>query len=334
MIAREAAWFQSRCGDGLSKQANALLLRIASLIQAEKNLGSPDIGQQELFPTSVALKKKLKLTEERLYTYNVSVSFDMQYTFTEKEVQPASESGEGGGSDETDPTEEALAALGHEIQECLSDLSENYIVGEVEAFADSDSLLGVMTDNLQEKRDSKYKPSKEEFQAAQGWTLIDVIAPRLKVLFCGINPSLYSAVLGHHFARPGNRFWQMLHDAGFTPRLLSPSEENKLLKYRCGITDIVEGATAGAIELTQSDFENGEQRLTTKVRQYKPEFVTVLGIDAYRKAFKRPKAKIGRQMEPIGEATLWVLPNPSALDGHYQREQLKQLAQELHKAIE
>jgi TDG/mug DNA glycosylase family protein len=178
-----------------------------------------------------------------------------------------------------------------------------------------------------------YKPSKEEIQAAQGRTLIDVIAPRLKVLFCGINPSLYSAAVGHHFARPGNRFWKMLHDADFTPNLLLPSEEKKLLEYGYGITDIVERATAGANEITQSELIAGVQHLTNKVLQYKPKCLAVLGIGAYRKAFTRPHAEMGRQMEAIGESTLWVLPNPSALNGHYQPEQLKQLSGELYKAI-
>jgi len=178
-----------------------------------------------------------------------------------------------------------------------------------------------------------FKPSKKEIQAAQGRALIDVIAPRLKVLFCGINPSLYSAAVGHHFARPGNRFWKMLLDADFTSHLLSPSEENKLLEYGYGITDVVERATAGANEITQSELIEGVQRLTAKVLQYKPKFVAVLGIGAYRKAFMRPHAETGRQIDAIGESTLWVLPNPSGLNGHYQPEQLKHLSQELHKAI-
>ena len=178
-----------------------------------------------------------------------------------------------------------------------------------------------------------YKPTKEEIQAAQGRILIDVIEPRLKVLFCGINPGLYSAAVEHHFARPGNRFWKMLHDAGFTPYLLSPYEENKLLEHGYGITDIVERATAGANEITPSELIEGVKRLTTKVLKYKPKCVAVLGIGSYRKAFMRPRAKTGRQTETIGESTLWVLPNPSGLNGHYQPKQLKQLSQELRKAI-
>ena len=179
----------------------------------------------------------------------------------------------------------------------------------------------------------KPKPSKIAILAAQGQTIPDVISLNLTVLFCGINPSLYSAAVGYHFARPGNRFWKMLYEAGFTFDQLSPCEESMLLTYRYGITDIVEVATAGANELTQSDYENGMKNLRTKVLQYKPKFVAVLGIGPYRKAFLRPHAEIGRQMEKIGESTLWVLPNPSGLNGHYQPERLKQLAQELRKAI-
>jgi TDG/mug DNA glycosylase family protein len=154
----------------------------------------------------------------------------------------------------------------------------------------------------------------------------------LKVLFCGINPGLYSGAVGHHFARPGNRFWKILHDAGFTPPL-SPFEENELLKYGYGITDLVERATAQANEITPSELTEGVQRLTSKVRQYQPKCVALLGIGAYRKAFMRPHAEIGRQREAIGKTTLWVLPNPSGLNSHYQSKQLKQLFQELRKAI-
>lgn len=179
-----------------------------------------------------------------------------------------------------------------------------------------------------------YKPSKEEIIAAREKRVPDVIAPGLKILFCGINPGLYSAAVGHHFARPGNRFWKMLQDAGFTPRLLSPFEDGELLKYGYGITNIAERATARADELSPSEFAAGAQRLEIKVLQYYPKFVAFLGIGAYRQAFARPHAQIGLQDENLGNAKLWVLPNPSGLNGQYQPERLKKLSQELLEALE
>ncbi|MBN1922467.1 MAG: G/U mismatch-specific DNA glycosylase [Anaerolineae bacterium] len=162
----------------------------------------------------------------------------------------------------------------------------------------------------------------------------DVIAPGLRVLFCGINPGLYSAAVGHHFARPGNRFWQALHRAGFTPRLLSPCEECELVQLGYGITDIVERATAKADELTAEELEEGARHLTVKAKRFDPKFVAVLGIGAYRRAFRCPQAKPGQQNEVVGDSKLWVLPNPSGLNGHYRLEQLVNLFEELRKTVE
>lgn len=148
--------------------------------------------------------------------------------------------------------------------------------------------------------------------------MADVIAPDLNVLFCGINPGLYSAAVGHHFARPGNRFWKVIHAAGFTPRLLSPSEERELLACGCGITNLVERATAQAAELRREEFEAGAARLLAKAREYRPNIVAVLGLDAYRRAFRRPHAQCGQQAERLGDSLLWALPNPSGLNAHYQ----------------
>ncbi|HET6370273.1 MAG TPA: G/U mismatch-specific DNA glycosylase, partial [Nitrospiria bacterium] len=149
-------------------------------------------------------------------------------------------------------------------------------------------------------------------------TVPDVIAPGLKVLFCGINPGLYSGAVGHHFARPGNRFWPALHAAGFTERLISPFEERILLKYGYGITNLVARTTASADELTGKELVAGRRRLLAKVKRYSPRVVAALGIGAYREAFAKPKAILGRQSEPLGTAVVWVLPNPSGLNAHYQ----------------
>ena len=178
-----------------------------------------------------------------------------------------------------------------------------------------------------------YKPSRDEIRAAAGKTVPDVIGPRLRVLFCGINPGLYSGATGHHFARPGNRFWPALHGAGFIDRLLSPWEERELLGCRCGVTNLVARATATADELTPADLEAGRQDLLTKVRRYDPACVAVLGIGAYRTAFGRPMAEPGRQPEVCGSTILWVLPNPSGLNAHYQPMDLIALFRALREAI-
>ncbi len=179
-----------------------------------------------------------------------------------------------------------------------------------------------------------YRPSKEEIQAARDKAVPDVIAPGLKVLFVGINPGLYTAAIGHHFGRPGNRFWPALHAAGFTGRLLSPYEERELLKLGYGITNIVNRATATADELSQEELVEGGRKLEARVLEVRPGAVVVLGIGAYRSAFGRPKAALGLQPETIGEAKLWVLPNPSGLNAHYQLQDLARMFQELRLAIQ
>jgi len=179
-----------------------------------------------------------------------------------------------------------------------------------------------------------YKPSKAELLAAAGRTVPDVIAPDLQILFCGINPGLYSAAVRHHFARPGNRFWPALHAAGFTDRLLSPFEEHELLSYGYGITNVVERSTATADELSATELAEGGRRLEAKVRHYHPCFLAVLGIGAYRTAFGRPKASLGRQPESLGDSQVWVLPNPSGLNAHYQIHDLARMFRELRLALE
>lgn len=179
-----------------------------------------------------------------------------------------------------------------------------------------------------------YKPNKSEIQAAIGKTLPDIIAPDLKILFCGINPSLYSAAVGHHFARPGNRFWKTLHGAGFTDRLLSPFEDHSLLQLGYGLTNIATPATARADQLDPSDLIIGQQQLSAKVQQYRPRFLAILGVSAYRTAFDRPRATIGPQEIPLHDTTVWVLPNPSGLNAHYQLEGLARSYRELWLAAQ
>jgi len=182
--------------------------------------------------------------------------------------------------------------------------------------------------------EAPFKPSKEQLAEAKGKTLPNVIAKNLRVLFCGINPGLYTAAVGHHFARPGNRFWPALYKSGFTNRLLSPFDERELLKAKLGITNVVSHATASASEVTKEDFVRGGRTLRRKVRRYRPRIVAILGIEAYRKAFGRLEVQIGEQDETIGEARLWVLPNPSGLNANYQLKDFTRLFRKLRKAAE
>jgi double-stranded uracil-DNA glycosylase len=178
------------------------------------------------------------------------------------------------------------------------------------------------------------RPTKADLLAAAGKQIEDVIAPNLKVLFCGINPGLYSGYTGHHFARPGNRFWPTLHAAGFTPRRLAPSEERELLLHGYGITNLARRATATAAELTAEELRNGGGRLLAKVEHYRPTVVAVLGVSAYRTAFGLPRATLGEQPEGLGPAHLWVLPNPSGLNAHYTPAALADVYREFRLAVE
>jgi len=178
-----------------------------------------------------------------------------------------------------------------------------------------------------------WKPTKEQLLAATEKTVRDVIAPDLRVLFSGINPGLYTAAVGHHFARPGNRFWPALYAGGFTERVLSPFEERELLKSGYGITNVVARATATADLLTKEEIVKGGERLRAKVLRYRPRVLAVLGVGAYRTAFNQPKATVGRQEERIGDTLLWVLPNPSGLNANYQPPDLARLFRELREAV-
>lgn len=178
------------------------------------------------------------------------------------------------------------------------------------------------------------RPSREEIAAAHGRSIPDVIGPDLRVLFCGINPSLYSAAVGHHFARPGNRFWPALHAGGFTSTLRRAADDRELLASGCGITNVVARATRTAAELSAAELVDGAARLVRKLKKYRPAVVAFLGVTAYRTAFDRPEAAIGRQADGLAAATVWVLPNPSGLNAHYQVADLARLFAELRRAAE
>jgi TDG/mug DNA glycosylase family protein len=173
------------------------------------------------------------------------------------------------------------------------------------------------------------KPTRADLEAARDRRVPDVIGPGLRVLFVGINPGLYSAAVRHHFARPGNRFWPTLALSGLTPHKFSPAQEHELLALGLGITNLVARATATADELSARELARGAKRLEAKVRRFHPQIVAILGLTAYRTAFGRPKAALGRQADAFGGAVLWVLPNPSGLNAHHQLPQLARLFAEL-----
>jgi len=177
------------------------------------------------------------------------------------------------------------------------------------------ALLAIAFESMM---DTPWRPTRAQLLAADGKTIPDIIAPNLKVLFCGINPGLYSAAVRHHFARPGNRFWPALFAGGFTPRLFSPFEERELLTLGYGITNVVRVSSASAETLTSAQYIAGGRQLLAKVKRYRPKFLAVLGVGAYRVAFADPLAIVGPQERRIGSTRLWLLPNPSGLNAHYQ----------------
>ena len=160
-----------------------------------------------------------------------------------------------------------------------------------------------------------------------------MVGPGLDVLFCGINPSLLSAERGHHFARPGNRFWPALHGSGFTPRLLSPDEDGSLPRYGLGITNVVDRPTRAASELTTAELRAGMAALGRLVERVEPRVVAVVGLGAWREGFSRPDAGLGLQPETVGGRPVWVLPNPSGLNAHYQLPELVRLFGELREWV-
>lgn len=166
-----------------------------------------------------------------------------------------------------------------------------------------------------------------------GQDVPDVVGPDLAVLFCGINPGLTSGSLGQHFARPGNRFWKVLYGAGFTDRVLTPAEQSLMLDYRLGITNLVGRTTRAGADVGAAELAEGAQMLAHKVERWKPAWVAVLGVVAYRRAFGRPSATIGRQPERIGSAGIWLLPNPSGLQARYQLPEMVGMFAELREAV-
>ncbi|MBF6176679.1 G/U mismatch-specific DNA glycosylase [Nocardia blacklockiae] len=180
-------------------------------------------------------------------------------------------------------------------------------------------------------RSAVYRPTPADLAAAEGKTIPDLVAPGLRVLFCGINPGLWSGATGHHFARPGNRFWPALFRSGFTPRLLRPDEQDAMLALGLGITNVAERTTAKADQLTAQELRDGGRALVERVEKYRPLVLAVLGLGAYRTAFGRPRTAVGRQEESLGDTEVWVLPNPSGLNAHYT---LDALADEFRKLRE
>jgi TDG/mug DNA glycosylase family protein len=166
------------------------------------------------------------------------------------------------------------------------------------------------------------RPTAADLAAARDLTLEDLIAPDLAILFVGINPGLWSGATGFHFARPGNRFWRAIHEAGLTPRLFAPHEQRELLATGIGVVNIVPRTTATAAELSNDEIRAGGAALTAKIVRFRPRKVAFLGVSTYRIAFDRPKTTVGRQEERIGDSEIWVLPNPSGLNAHYQLPQL------------
>ena len=162
------------------------------------------------------------------------------------------------------------------------------------------------------------RPTPAQIAAANGHTIPDLVAPGLRVLFAGINPSLYSAAVGYHFARPGNRFWPAMHRSGFTSRQLAPCEQHLLLRLGLGITNVVARATARADELDAGEQRAGWEQLGALTARVGPAWLAVLGVTVYRAASGRPAAAVGPQPDRVGGANVWVLPNPSGLNAHWR----------------
>jgi double-stranded uracil-DNA glycosylase len=161
-----------------------------------------------------------------------------------------------------------------------------------------------------------------------------VIGPGLRVLFCGINPGLWSGATGSHFANPGNRFWPALRLSGFTPTRLRPGDGEAMLALGLGITNLVNRTTATAAELSIGELRAGAADLAAKVEKFQPGWLAVLGIDAFRKGFGVRKVTIGPQPEPVGGVPTWVLPNPSGLNAHYTVEALGRAFAKFREAVD
>jgi TDG/mug DNA glycosylase family protein len=178
------------------------------------------------------------------------------------------------------------------------------------------------------------RPTPDDLAAARGRVVPDLVGPGMRVLLVGINPSLWSAWSGLHFARPGNRLWRTLHESGFTPRRLEPSDTAELIAAGLGITNVVARATARADELPAAEIRAGVSPLRRLVRRHRPPYVAFLGISTYRIAFDRKRASVGEQPELFEGARVWVLPNPSGLNASYQQPALTATYATLHAAVE
>jgi double-stranded uracil-DNA glycosylase len=181
-----------------------------------------------------------------------------------------------------------------------------------------------MSEHPIERGGPRARLTHADLKAARALTIDDVLPgpddPPLRVLFCGINPGLVSAATGHHFARPGNRFWPVLHRSGFTPRQFAPAEQGELRALGLGITNICPRASARADELSAEELVEGGRRLQVLVEQQRPAWLAVVGITAFRGAFGQKGAEVGPQRETWGGTHVWVLPNPSGLNAHWSVE--------------
>jgi len=180
--------------------------------------------------------------------------------------------------------------------------------------------------------ETPWRPTREQLEVARERTIPDVLADQLRVVFVGINPGLYSGAVGHHFARPGNRFWKALHGSGFTEREWSPFDDLDLVTVGLGITNLVDRTTASAAELTADELRAGRDSLEAKIARCRPRVVAILGVTAYRTGFGRPKAELGPQDRALAGSSVCVLPNPSGLNAHYQLDDLIRRFSELRAA--
>jgi len=175
-------------------------------------------------------------------------------------------------------------------------------------------------------------PTKGDLVRAHTKRLTDLIAPDLKVLFVGINPGLYTAAIGFHYGRPGNRFWPAIYAGGFSQRLLKPWEEEELLSNGYGITNLVARPTLTAAELTRDELREGRKILIQKIERFRPRHVAILSISSYRVAFDQKDIHVGLQRQPLNGAHLWVLPCPSGLNAHFPPKKLNRLFAALRAA--
>lgn len=170
--------------------------------------------------------------------------------------------------------------------------------------------------------------TRAELEAFRDATVPDLLGPGVRLLFVGINPGLWTAAVQAHFGRPGNRFYPALFRAGIVDHLIDASagfsvdDQELLLRRGVGITNLVARATARADELSAAELVAGAQDLVRRARRIDAEVVAVLGITAYRKAFNRPRAILGKQREQLAPSPLWVAPNPSGLNAHASLETL------------